>query len=92
MHGSADFARAQFTRSDMLWLFVSVTRRINTETIRHFLSRHDIQLFCGLVFYLLVNHDEGIFAIFDGGYFRHIGLSLFLTVSNDMIVKINDKC
>ena len=89
MFGSADFARAQYNWTDTLWLFVSVIRKINNEAIRYFLLRHTIQLFCGLVFYLLANHYKGIFAIFDGGYFRHIGPSLFLTVSSDLIVKIN---
>jgi len=60
--------------------------------MRHFLWRHNIQLFCGLVFYLSTNHDEGIFAIFDGGYFRHIEPSIFLTVSNELIGKINERC
>ncbi len=48
--------------------------------------------FVGQFFYLSANHDEGIFAIFDGGYFRHIGPSLFQSVSSDLIVKINDMC
>jgi len=60
MRGLAYFARAQIIWSEMLWLFVYVTRKVNIKTIRHFLSRHDILLFWGLVFYLLANHDEGI--------------------------------
>jgi len=49
MLGLINFAGVQFNWFDTLWLFVSVIWKINNETIRHFLLRHNIQLFCGLV-------------------------------------------
>ena len=78
-------------RSDMLWLFLSMIRK----KIKLYVTFYRVIIFnyfVGEIFYLLANHDEGIFAIFDGGYFRHIELSLFLTVLSDLIGKINDKC
>ena len=52
MFGSTDFACAQFNWQYMLWLFVSIIRKINNETIRHFLLRHNIHLFCGWVLFI----------------------------------------
>jgi len=48
--------------------------------------------FVGLLFYFWPTMMRVFFAIFDGGYFRHIGPSLFLTVSRDLNGKINARC